>query len=1348
MFRTGLISIFIFMAMVLTPLLASAGVVDIGVAGDAQVVEGYASSNYASKTSMYVASASGGSYQDERVWTSFKLEDELPPGATITSATLRLFCYKADDDTNLLTSVHGVSDDTTWTESAITWSNQPSYGAELTQVELNPGMKGEWIEWDVTSFVQSEYSTDQIVSLVVKATTEGSGNWTSYAFDGREYSSSLTPRLRVEYTGDWPTSETIKILHMNDVHSRLHTHDLDIPEKNDTPVFEEVGGAAYFATKLLELKGQNPDALIMDAGDVFEGGPVGDLRGNGAMVEVFNKLDEKLKGLGGRGIDAVVVGNHDVRYLEYINNLKIEATFPVISMNITHAGTTTPYFDPYVIVDVDGKRVGVLGYTNDSSTYMAADSDAEIDILTAVWEDTDSSTVNIKDYVRTLRETEGCDVVVLLSHMGHTRVVAGDDALVADHGGVRPPDVVVAGHWHTMTETAWKPAHLNGKTLIVEAASYMQYLGELEITTDGEFVQAQKHSIQAATITPDADVANLVATLSAEFEATSPYQLNQVIGYSAVNLSLDKDKWWTINEYPWSGDNAAGAWIADAMVWKAAQLGHSGDIALQSGGGVRRDVKAGPITYEEIYETYPWQDDGMVLVQLTGQELWDFIEDDYCGTSLSAGWLVTAEDGIISSMTYQGTPISLSGTYNVLVSSYMSLHETAFSGKTATSVTDSIRQGVIDYTGQFTEASPMQVPGPRYDLDTELAGGFNAVVTMTADAESQPYYEAVFVRLLSATPETVARRDSYGLSGLVNADGSINPDHQFAESMLYRSHLGFADGELQPGDIIEIWVEGGFHDGNPQLIDQKGIVDRDNEMLVLGHDETLAQPVSYGAVNDFWDEQHENYFVSFYAEKTGDSSVRDADGTQISTYKPGGYYSEPLPGNVGDILKLTGVSTYDENRRIFRTSSVSIAATTGYPPISTVDQISPAVQSTSPLFLSATASDPVSSGTSVLSVAPQADAQVVEGYPTSNYGTRSYLYVQTASSGYKNERAWLKFDLSGVPSGATISSATLKLYNWRYGSSGLPVAVHAGDNNWTETGITWNSAPSFAATALDTQTIDTDDTWYSWDLTSYVQGQLGASQTEMSFVMKAVSEGASTALSYAFESKEWSDSSLRPVLEIEYDGATTGGSVDTVTFNYRYSADGLSWTNWGLAGEDSAEPWNLSFAYPNGHGYYQFYSVASDNDGNVEEAPGLADAQVRYVSANQSPSVPTSPGIADGSVDVGLSPELSVAVSDPDGDTLDVSFYAVTGSGDQLIGTVSGVTSGQRASYVWSGLSADTEYQWYAVASDGNSTSVSSTWSFTTLSTSVPAVPAIHPGILLGIALLLSAGMIIRRRNA
>lgn len=96
---------------------------------------------------------------------------------------------------------------------------------------------------------------------------------------------------------------------------------------------------------------------------------------------------------------------------------------------------------------------------------------------------------------------------------------------------------------------------------------------------------------------------------------------------------------------------------------------------------------------------------------------------------------------------------------------------------------------------------------------------------------------------------------------------------------------------------------------------------------------------------------------------------------------------------------------------------------------------------------------------------------------------------------------------------------------------------------------------------------------------------------------------------------------------------------------------------------------------------------------------------------NQAPDGPTNPGPADGDSRIVRPPVLSVDVSDPDGDNLDVAFRDA--SDDSLIGTETDVSSGA-ASVTWNGLFSGTTYQWYAVADDGQVTTQSSTWSFTT----------------------------------
>jgi len=93
------------------------------------------------------------------------------------------------------------------------------------------------------------------------------------------------------------------------------------------------------------------------------------------------------------------------------------------------------------------------------------------------------------------------------------------------------------------------------------------------------------------------------------------------------------------------------------------------------------------------------------------------------------------------------------------------------------------------------------------------------------------------------------------------------------------------------------------------------------------------------------------------------------------------------------------------------------------------------------------------------------------------------------------------------------------------------------------------------------------------------------------------------------------------------------------------------------------------------------------------------------------PNQPNNPSPPDGATTQPTTVTLSVHVSDPDGDSMDVSFYKSDGT---LIGTDTNVASGGTASVTWSGLSQGTTYFWYTIASDGQATNQSDTWTFTT----------------------------------
>lgn len=309
---------------------------------------------------------------------------------------------------------------------------------------------------------------------------------------------------------------------------------------------------------------------------------------------------------------------------------------------------------------------------------------------------------------------------------------------------------------------------------------------------------------------------------------------------------------------------------------------------------------------------------------------------------------------------------------------------------------------------------------------------------------------------------------------------------------------------------------------------------------------------------------------------------------------------------------LTGVPTSESYSLRFRADSAAVASPQLAPPDSHI--VAPAVEQTNPtLSLTATAITAPGSGQTYYTLEPVADSSVASGNPNNNYGTQTSMYVMGSTvDAFKNERSWLKFDLSSLPSGTAITNATLHLYCWSVQGSPLPASLHGGTtDSWTETGINWSNQPTFGS-ALDTQTLSSVNSWYVWDATSFVQNEIAGDKT-VSLVVKAVTEDspATTAPKFIFDAKEYS--SNHPFLQVVASSTGSTVTVAQVRFWYRYSADGLTqWSAWTNFATVSSRPWNASFTYPNGVGYYEFYSVATDSNGAVEPAPAFADASVHY----------------------------------------------------------------------------------------------------------------------------------------
>ena len=182
---------------------------------------------------------------------------------------------------------------------------------------------------------------------------------------------------------------------------------------------------------------------------------------------------------------------------------------------------------------------------------------------------------------------------------------------------------------------------------------------------------------------------------------------------------------------------------------------------------------------------------------------------------------------------------------------------------------------------------------------------------------------------------------------------------------------------------------------------------------------------------------------------------------------------------------------------------------------------------------------------SAVTLSSDGDSTLRELSPSSNEGNKPLL--STKSTIGDRCRALVHFDFSTIPSGATINSATLRLYIPPWNHCGIDGThnVHRIEGEWTETGVTWNNQPSINPTPTDSKSTGTaTNVWIEWDVTSDVQDFVGDTYN-YGWMVKYAEEGtAGKCVLYASR-----ESSPEPELVVEYTVAPEIGCVGaTQTF--------------------------------------------------------------------------------------------------------------------------------------------------------------------------------------------------------
>src|SRR5204863_5957680 len=198
-----------------------------------------------------------------------------------------------------------------------------------------------------------------------------------------------------------PPRVHLVILSTTDMHGRV------FPIDYYTNKYDNVG-ITKVATLVKEARKTDPDLLLVDSGDTIQGTP----------LEYFHNKrnntppDPMMLAMNALHYDSIALGNHEYNFgLKVLEKARSEAKFPWLSANTYDKGTLTTHYQPYIVKQVQGVRIGVLGLTTPGIPNWENPPNYEgLEFHEPVTE--------AKKWVGILREKEKVDLVVVAMHMG------------------------------------------------------------------------------------------------------------------------------------------------------------------------------------------------------------------------------------------------------------------------------------------------------------------------------------------------------------------------------------------------------------------------------------------------------------------------------------------------------------------------------------------------------------------------------------------------------------------------------------------------------------------------------------------------------------------------------------------------------------------------------------------------------------------------------------------------------------------------------------------------------------------------------------------------------------------
>jgi S-sulfosulfanyl-L-cysteine sulfohydrolase len=373
---------------------------------------------------------------------------------------------------------------------------------------------------------------------------------------------------------------TITLLQINDTHGYLEPH----PELFRTGAqaeYRTAGGYARLLTIFKRVRRERNGAVIaLDNGDTFHGTFHAVQSKGEALIEPVNLL----------GLEAWTV-HWDFAYgPERMRALALKLNHPLLACNCYVKATGELAYPAFTVIERDNVRVGIVGIAATILDKTMPPKFSEGLRFTLGNEE-------LPGHIRALRERAGVNLVVVLSHLGFPQ----DVKLASEVAGI---DALLSGHTHNRMD---EPLVVNGAT-IIQSGCHGSFVGRLDVELDGGQVGGIHPQLLPVddSIPADPDMEGLIETI------VSPHRqmLSKIVGQTSTALNRN-----TFLES-----------TMDNLLLQAVAEAANTRIAFSNGWRYGAPITPGPVTVKDLWNIVP-PNPPVSTVELTGQEMWDMIED-------------------------------------------------------------------------------------------------------------------------------------------------------------------------------------------------------------------------------------------------------------------------------------------------------------------------------------------------------------------------------------------------------------------------------------------------------------------------------------------------------------------------------------------------------------------------------------------------------------------------------------------------------------------------------------------------------------------------------------------------